>query len=250
MKIRLYPYKLASNGAKLLQQALREMQHNVLRLRTTRVLNKPRKKINWGSSVLSDPSITINDCNGVLLAKNKTYTLTTLHHYQIPAVVYTTEISIAQQWIREGHTVVVRHKLSGKGGEGIEIISEGEVPEAPLYTQYFKKKAEYRVHVMNGEVILVQQKLKKRGVKHDTQVRNHNNGYVFSVNCTVPPDPAVLVASVNAVRALGLTFGAVDIGWNEKKKQCAVFEVNTAPGLTPSTAKKYAESFIKYLEEV
>ncbi|MNY63636.1 hypothetical protein D3C86_2006230 [compost metagenome] len=46
-----------------------------------------------------------------------------------------------------------------------------------------------------------------------------------------------------AVNAIGLTFGAVDVIWNEYRHQAYVLEVNTAPGLTGTTLEKYAEAF-------
>lgn len=47
-----------------------------------------------------------------------------------------------------------------------------------------------------------------------------------------------LNAAIQAVRALGLNFGAVDIGWNERDGPC-VFEINTAPGIEESSLEAY-----------
>ena len=59
------------------------------------------------------------------------------------------------------------------------------------------------------------------------------------------PDPVRDTIAVNAVKALGLDFGAVDIIYNEKENQYYVLEVNTAPGLEGTTLIKYAERFSK-----
>ena len=48
--------------------------------------------------------------------------------------------------------------------------------------------------------------------------------------------------AINAIRALHLDFGAVDIIYNERENQFYVLEVNTAPGLEGTTLQKYTES--------
>jgi len=251
MRIRILSYNKGSAGAKELQKQLQVLGHNVLRVQKYN-LRRVRQYLNWGCSTLQIPETldVVNAPIAVSSASNKKTTLDILCVNSVPCVEHISNPLVALAWQQKGHDVVVRHILNGHGGNGIEILKpEQELPDAPLYTKYFKHKAEYRVHVFAGEVILVQQKLKKREVEHVPGIRNHDNGYVFSTNYTLPPDPAVLAASVQAVQALGLTFGAVDIGWNQKKKQAAVFEVNTAPGLTESTAKLYAEALVKYWEE-
>ncbi|WP_212636674.1 hypothetical protein, partial [Salmonella enterica] len=87
-----------------------------------------------------------------------------------------------------------------------------QYPHAPLYVEYIPKKAEYRYHVFNGQVIDVQQKKKKRGFEseRDTRVRNVHNGYVYCRGDITPPSGAADLA-VRAVQALGYQYGAVDI---------------------------------------
>jgi glutathione synthase/RimK-type ligase-like ATP-grasp enzyme len=50
-----------------------------------------------------------------------------------------------------------------------------------------------------------------------------------------------------AVAALGLDFGAVDIGWNRSTRRATVYEVNTAPYVEGTTAKMYAEAIVDFI---
>ena len=50
--------------------------------------------------------------------------------------------------------------------------------------------------------------------------------------------------SRDAVTALGLEFGAVDIIYNDKSKKLFVLEVNTAPGIEGATVTKYKDAIL------
>ncbi len=107
-----------------------------------------------------------------------------------------------------------------------------------------KKKKEFRVHVVNGSVIDVQQKKKRNGVETTSLIRNLANGWIFAHEGVVEP-AGLREMGVAAVAAVGLAFGAVDIIWNEKQNQCYVLEINTAPGLCQTTCDKYADAFAR-----
>ena len=124
--------------------------------------------------------------------------------------------------------------------------------EAPLYTKYVKKADEYRIHVVDGHVIDIQQKRKRKEILNEDinyQVRNACNGWVFCRdNVTCPT--VCLELAVAAVSALSLDFGAVDIGFNTRSKTAVVYEVNTAPGLEGTTLDKYYNAFRQLLPEI
>lgn len=146
-------------------------------------------------------------------------------------------------------TIFARTLINSTGGKGIvefDYVDQASVPRAPLYTAYIPKKAEYRVHVFNGEVIDIQQKRKKRGFENerDTRIRNLVNGYVYCRDGINPPG-GIHDLAVRAVRSLGYLYGAVDIIHNEKKGQCYVLEVNSRPGLMGTTQDKYTQAIIK-----
>lgn len=156
---------------------------------------------------------------------------------------FATTLEGAQQL--ESELVCVRTVTNGSEGRGLHVCNQGELTQqAPLYTAYIKKKKEFRVHVWNGAVIDIQQKKKKSGEETNSQIRNTANGYVFCRNDVVAPDDCA-PAALAAVAALGRTYGAVDIIWNERANRCYVLEVNSRPGMEGTTIKKYADAIIQ-----
>jgi hypothetical protein len=146
--------------------------------------------------------------------------------------------------------VVARALTNSSEGRGITIFNKGDTPPpAPLYTEYIPKKKEFRVHVWNNEVIDVSEKRKKSGyeAERNTQIRNTTNGYVFCRTNVVEPDGLRQLA-LDAVAALGRTYGAVDIIWNEKRDKCYVLEVNSRPGMEGTTVEIYANAILKGTE--
>lgn len=113
-----------------------------------------------------------------------------------------------------------------------------EIEPAPLYTMGINNHGEYRVHVFNGEVILYQKK--SRRVNEETgevvtaegeeaDVRNLASNWVYRTGNLNRLERIEELAK-NAVRALGLDFGAVDI-IKDENGEVFVLEVNCAPGL-------------------
>lgn len=113
-------------------------------------------------------------------------------------------------------------------------------------SEYFKARDEYRIHVICGGVAFSQRKsLRTDDDRPETpnfQVRNHANGFIFQQNDVEVPE-IVKAASVKAVAALGLDFGAVDIKYNAARGTYSILEVNTAPAIQNSTLARYTEVF-------
>lgn len=144
----------------------------------------------------------------------------------------------------ESRTIVARTLTNSTGGKGIVLFEkqDGVPVRCSLYTGYVPKKAEYRVHVMGGRVIDVQQKRRRADVEGNdgnTRIRNLANGFVYTRDNVTPPENIGDLA-VKAVAALGYQYGAVDIVYNEKRNMCYVLEVNSRPGLQGTTISRYA----------
>jgi len=164
---------------------------------------------------------------------------------QVSAPAYATTIEGAKEL--PGSLVVARKLLRGSEGRGLSIHDkEGLLEKAPLYTQYIKKKKEFRAHVYNNKVIDVQEKRKKAGwsEERNTQVRNTANGYVFCRDDVVVPDDLVATA-IAAVQALGRSQGAVDLIWNERNNKTYALEVNARPGMTGTTLIKWSDAIME-----
>lgn len=243
--IRIYPYREYSRSANRLARILKGQ---VLKPKTSFVPLSWDVVINWGNSECpyTNECRVLNPGPAVKIAANKREAFRVLQQAGVSIPKFATSI---REVTWEGLTVV-RHKLTGHSGEGIELVEAGEkLPDAPLYVEYVKKETEYRIHVIGDKVTTVQRKGRRADVPADEvdwKVRNHRNGFIF-VRQNINPPQSVMDLAVSAIQALGLDFGAVDLVWNAASKTAYVLEVNTAPGMEGSTIGEYAEGFKELL---
>jgi glutathione synthase/RimK-type ligase-like ATP-grasp enzyme len=246
---KVYPYKMGSQSAKILARAL-----DAIRVFPDRNY-RPRLNhtiINWGSSTIprwyEQADDVINRVEAVAIAANKLKTFNKLSQHGVSIPVFTTDREVAEDW--DG-VVVCRKVLNGSQGSGIVIAeTSDQIVDAPLYTKHVRHKHEFRVHVMNGEVIDFTQKKKRSGVGEVSNfVRNHEGNWVFCREGVVLPED-VKAQSIKAVEALGLDFGAVDVAYREREDKAFVLEVNTSPGMDEegTTVQRYAEAFRRNYE--
>ena len=195
-----------------------------------------------GNNIISDTeSLFYNKLRH--LANNKLKSFQIFKEANLPTVEWTTDVDIAKTW----PLVVARATLTGHSGQGIHMWNPSNkdepVPIAPLYTKYVKKTYECRVHVFNGEVIdaQIKRKLKEYDGEVDTNVRNHTTGWVYCRDNFEVPEEAKLL-SLQAIKALHLDFGAVDLIYNQHYNQFYLLEVNTAPGLEGTTLTNYIKA--------
>lgn len=226
--------------------------------------------LNWGTRPhLDSRSYSANILNrpeAVDKACNKQKTLMNLKAAGVPCLDWTTNVEIAIDWLKEGKSVFGRALLEGSSGDGIVLqvakdykknLKDGaptvstEFRRCKIWTKNFPKEAEARVHVFQGRVIHYSEKRRvnperfaqdplfdKSLAKPDFWVRNHKNGWIFAHEILVPHQVAMQV-SRDAIKALGLDFGAVDVLMAENK--AVVCEVNTAPGLEGQSLKAYLQ---------
>jgi len=210
-----------------------------------------RPVINWGcsdapgyESQFQTASDVWNAAHHVGVAANKLSAFEQMNAFGVKCVPFATHKDTAIAWLSD-HEVVVRHKLRGHSGDGIEIIEQGSsyIPNAPLYTKYCPKKYEYRVHVMFGAVIDVTRKIRDPEREPISwKVRSHANGFIFA-RSNLKHKEHIEPLAIKAINALHLDFGAVDIIIDENTKQALVLEVNTAPGLEGQTLQSYINGF-------
>ncbi len=250
-KLIFYPYNVGSGSAKILSG----------KFQTKRVRPDGKYKyfrnhiiVNWGNSHIpkwwTPNTKCLNHPDMVRRATNKLRTFTQLKAGGVSIPDYTNKAAEAVEWLKTGGVVVCRTTLSGHSGQGIVIAQkEGEMVPAPLYTKHVRHKREFRVHVFNTTIIdAVEKRKSHEGVK-DTFVRSHDNGYVFCRENVVVPE-AVKNEALQAIRVLGLFFGAVDIAYREKEKKAFVLEINTAPGIEGQTVDNYYRAFMEYQNAV
>jgi hypothetical protein len=240
---------------------------------TPRNCNQARFVINYGVS--SDPRWRqraiqySNTPASVALCVNKLQTLQRLKAENVLCLEFVSAPrrgipdNRVGNWIETDGKCVARTVLGGHSGQGIVICRDARnIPQAPLYTRYFKKDHEYRVHVAFGRVILVQQKKRNENYNGDDAdralVRTNDNGWTFCINdldCDVRRYRAQLeTLALNAAQAVGINHGAVDILVKLSRvgaPTSVVCEINTAPALrNPSTLNAYVLAFQAKLREI
>lgn len=238
MRIRILPYKSASQSAKKLAQALGGKR---LRLEGSSFVKRDDDLvINWGNSSCPWPT-ALNA--SVMPAGDKLkfmFRMKDTNNEEVVPRFWTSKEDIPDN----AFPIVCRTVLNGHSGHGIVIAnSRDDLVECPLYVQYVKKKYEYRVHLGKDCVIATQQKRRKNDHPNPNWlVRSHDNGFVYTRQNVNPPSSVFNVAR-RAFDASGLDFGAVDVIYNANQEKAYVLEINTAPGLEGQTIEDYANYF-------
>lgn len=241
----VYPYGFSNSALELVEG----LNGRLIKRERSKYVNKRNHTvINWGSA--ARPAVlrgvrVLNDFDAVRVATSKLATFAALSAAKVTHVDVTTSLAEARKWNARSK-VLGRDLDHGSQGRGITVYQPGELTKNhKFYTKYYKKERELRIHVFKGKVIFEQEKLKKNGVENaDKYVRSHDRGWCFAFHHLTDkpvPDSAREIA-IAAVAALGLDFGAVDVGWNSKSgPRC--FEVNTAPGIEETSLKAYIGAF-------
>lgn len=254
----LYPWHAKSRSVDALREALGDDVRIILLRNSSFKGSKSKKVINWGAAKLPEEvasATVINKPEAITQAGNKLKFFELIKNSREPARVpdWTTDTATAIKWSTKGE-VLARTSLTSSGGSDIVFSSSGIDAlflSGKLFTRYIKKAAEFRVHIVFGDVIDVQKKVLRATDDAgqpidpktiDFRIRNHRNGFIFQRNNIQVPEDVVLQAR-RAMAATSLDFGAVDVIWNEHEKQAYVLEVNTAPGLEGTTVENYARKF-------
>ncbi len=250
-RVFILPYKKGSASARSLSKATGWKR---LKLHNSRY--RPRSGdviINWGNSSNNNDYNLLNSNLAVSICSNKLKFFTELYpeigEQWLPD--FTTFKTEAKTWIEEGHKVCCRTKLQGHSGDGLVIAStEEELVDCRLYTKYFAKKEEYRVHCYkdnNGMYRILDHQRKGRKIEISDidvnwQVRTHDHGFVYCREDVELPEK-VIACALNVFKETGLDFGAVDVLYKERKDEAVCVEVNTAVGLEGTTLDKYVGMF-------
>lgn len=245
----IYTYNQASESAKALAErtGFKRIRHEGKPLKVGTV-------INWGASKIDRKieGAIINKPEAIAAASNKLSAFKLFKGEGVATPSFTESLREANKWLAEGSIVVARTKLNAHSGDGIVIVDPDsepkvDIPDAKLYTKYIPKAEEYRLHVFRGHVFFVQRKARNKEVpdeKVNWKVRNLGNGFIYSnQDVKVFNLEDAYHQATEAVHALGLDFGAVDLVYNRKQNKHYVLEANTAPGLSGATLQAYVDLF-------
>lgn len=133
------------------------------------------------------------------------------------------------------------------GGKGIAFYPHGNAPvdgQHDFFVAHIPKDRQFRVHVIGGETRT------RELVPDDSKARqqavwNYGSGFTFRYPKGKEIPVRVVPAAVQAVKALWLDFGAVDV--ITEGDNAYVLEVNTAPGLSDPTLEWYGDNLARVL---
>lgn len=247
----VYPYKASSLSAIAMSDALDCFRIN--RDGNSRFAYGANKAIinwGWGDTLPAEVGrcTVINKPEACANAIDKISSFKCFIRDRVKCPDYTTDKATAQQWLNQGSKVYCRQTASGSDGAGLVVVQPtagSTVPSARLYTKGLPIRHEYRVHVVGDEVITYQKKIANR-TDANYDIRTTGGGWDFEV----VEDERLVPANIDdecilAVKALGLDFGGVDV--IDIGGVAYVVEVNTAPHLTPYSARKLAAALKEYI---
>lgn len=253
----MYAYNEHSESAKALSQAMgiKRIKHENSRFKSTR----DKIVINWGSSELPNYvqwaghrlTNVINHPDVVAICSNKLKLFDHIYNWGDDGIIpeWTTDIDTAKLWAIgwPNYKVVERHVLNGHSGQGIRIVTDqSDLQPAPLYVKYIPKRDEFRVHMIGGTIIDVQQKKKRLDFDEEVNynIRNHAGGFIYARENLNVPDNVLNVAHMTYDTFVDqdLDIAAMDIIYNSKLDRAYLLEINTAPGLEGQTVQLYADA--------
>jgi glutathione synthase/RimK-type ligase-like ATP-grasp enzyme len=195
--------------------------------------------IRWGNAMpvrVSGPEL--NPPQAISNASNKLRAFRKFTEAEVSIPRFTDSRYEAIQLQNEGYTIFGR-TVTGSKGRGIVIYPPGaEVGHHQLYTAFIPNVREYRLHVVSDSVIRTQRKYPERvGAREDAPIKNVEHGFVFKAPQNKLHKHREDLA-INACKALGLDFGAVDMVIDHAGT-AYVLEINTAPACSPMTGTAY-----------
>lgn len=212
---------------------------------------RPDFLIRWGNAMpvsLAPGAVELNPPRAISNASNKLRAFRLFREAEVSIPLFTDSRYEAVDLQRQGHTIFGR-TVSGSKGRGIVIYSpDQEIGHHELYTAYIPNIREYRLHVVGDAVIRTQRKYpEKAGAQADAPIKNVEHGFVFKAP-QKKLNPQREELAVQAVKALGLDFGAVDMVI-DNTNTAYVLEINTAPACSPMTGTAYVTALRNLVHE-
>jgi hypothetical protein len=179
----------------------------------------------------------VNNQNAVKRCVDKVKTFSSIAAYDgaipLPDWHVNKEAASKKPWER----IVVRSKVDGRKAEDLDYFFQGDVlPDAPLYTEYFEHKYEYRIVVFMGKVVGRYYK------KEDGVDANGQPEWSFMVQPRRGFE-AIDDACLKASKALGIDFVGFDIVAMDKQ-HFVVLEANSGPILTEEAETTIVEYYL------
>ena len=205
---------------------------------------KCRVLLRWGSAQEFPHlryDLELNTRQSVALASNKLRALQTLVAAEIPTPTFTGDLtqSIDQFKNKDGFFYV--------RGANKEVRFDTQLQPGDLYVSkpVLFKRREYRVHVFDGQVLAIYEKVPNEPDR-PALFKSYNCSFKLCDPAISRCDETGQRIAVDAVRALGLVFGGVDV-IRDKHGNFFVCEVNSAPGLNSTNLDRWVQAIRQYV---
>lgn len=217
------------------------------------------------------PLIEINSPEACVISNDKIKMKRRFTHGNIPTAEWFTvkDIESGKQkvayWLIKWKRIIVKHKHSSKGN-GIYLIEtirdyenfvqrKDKPIQEYVFERYYTYSREYRLHITKYGCFYANRKM----LKNDAEVRWHrhdNNSVWIMEDNELFNKPnnwdEIVLACVNALKAIGLDIGAFDVKVQKSDVQNPKFiilESNSAPALGDITLEKYKNEITKIIED-
>lgn len=220
-------------------------------LKTLPVFTASDVIIKWGNSIEIKPNgaVVYNNPGAVSKASNKGLFRTIMHQkgIDIPTIITKKDLPIGER--------VVLRPLHHRAGQNFHLVTslgdlarcEAKYGRDGYYmSKIYPKQREVRVHCCLGKVLLIKEKpapADKKEVAWNFAI----NEQAWSTIDRKDYDPALCKIALDAMEAIGLDIGAVDVMFDPMDKKLpryVICEINTAPSLTEYLVEKYQSLFM------
>lgn len=213
--------------------------------------------IRWGSTEQFDNlkyKKELNTLEAVLRTTDKLTMLQTLQSNGIRTLDFGVDPAAASEFFDKSGNQYIRNK-QGVVRYGNDFNSDRDA----YYSRPLRfKRREYRVHVFNGKVLGVYEKVpldlaEGQPRNFGTLPKLFKSDTCRFVRCDIEQEgsrvnPEAQALCIAAVGSLGLVFGGVDL-LRDKHGQFFVCEVNSAPGLNGLNVERWVEAIRDYYTE-
>jgi glutathione synthase/RimK-type ligase-like ATP-grasp enzyme len=217
--------------------AVKVLKHHLesLGYRVTRDAQDPggwHATLRWGRSYHgSKPAL---NANVNAYDKYEAFKLFEAHGISMPQIVTASPEFGPNEWPPIVGPWLARKRHHVKGKDIVVCKTPGEVLRTyyagthDFFSVFIPTKTEYRVWVFRNRILAVYEKVYKGKGEYEGYTRNHRFGFKFEKRDDMRDLFALVVPCVEAVNALNIDFGAVDI-LQGKDGKFYVLEVNSMP---------------------
>ena len=145
---------------------------------------------------------------------------------------------------------MVHTDLNSRHGVGVYYIEDlplwrgYDTKSFIIISKYLPRKHEYRISLVDDMVARKEVRVMlKYSRKNNNKIRSNINSWSWNIAKDVPQQ--VIDAAVNTLRVLGLTFGSVDIMWNNFRNTAIVMDMNTCEALEGNLNNSFKKGFDK-----